>query len=186
MSNRFHRAALRHENLRNFLTFFLPLDVHTRRMNVYTEYSCSPLCQTNYEITEEIKRTRAKRGFLERVDRRITLLPRIDPRQLPISPSFSTLQFGKSFREFEATFSSFLSLTLSAELIGPCARLVQLRSSNHDSIAKLSYSMACVRASECLARSANVEVVTFDCREIRLLRNDLEIKRKFSICRTRF
>lgn len=66
----------------------------------------APLCQANYEIIEEIKRTRAKRDFLERIDcLGLPLLPRIDPRQLPISPSFSTLQFGKSFREFEATFS---------------------------------------------------------------------------------
>lgn len=91
----------------------------------------APFCQTNYEITEEIKRTRAKRGFLELVDRRITLLPRIDPWQLPISPSFSTLQFGKSFREFEATFSSFLSLALSLSL-GRVNGTVRARLVQHD------------------------------------------------------
>lgn len=96
----------------------------------------SLLCQTSNKITEEIKRTRAKQGsFLERVDRRITLLPRIDPRQLLIAPSFPTLQFGKSFSGIRSRTSPRL---LSTRIMGPVRAANIARSSNHNSITKLS------------------------------------------------
>jgi len=81
---------------------------HERLASTVTAPSSRPTTKLPRKLRE---RGRSKE-FLERVDRWITLLPRIDPRQLPISLSFSTLQFGKSFREFEATFSSLLSLSL--------------------------------------------------------------------------
>lgn len=59
-----------------------------------------------------------------------------------------------------------LPLSFSAELMGTTGSTSPVRSSNHDSIAKLSYSMTRVRAFECLARTAvDVEVIKFDCRE---------------------
>ena len=177
MSNRFYRTTFCHESLRNFLAFFPRLMfIHGARRS--SEYSCSPFCQASYKITEEIKRTRAKRDFLERVDRRI-YPPSADwptaITDLPLVLDFAIWQKFSRIRSYLFVLSLSLSLSLG-KANGTARATSPARSSNHDSIAKLSYSMAHVRASECLARSMNVEVVTFDCREIRPLRNRSEFR----------
>lgn len=86
---------------------------HTRCMNV-CQIQLQPPLQTSYEITEKIKRTRAKQR-LPGTSRSSDYPPSADwPMAITISPSFSTLQFGKSFREFEATFFRFLSFSSSS------------------------------------------------------------------------
>lgn len=96
------------DNLKNFFARCFIRNVWT-----YEQIQLQPPFANQLRNYERKLRERGRsKGFLELVDRRITLLPRIDPRQLLISPSFSTLQFGKSFREFKAIFR-FLSLSLS-------------------------------------------------------------------------
>jgi len=174
MSNRFYRTTL-HESLRNFLAFSSCL-MFIRGTRTSSEYSCSPFCQASYEIIEEIKRTRTKRGFLERVDRRI-YPPSADwptaITDLPLVLDFAIWQKFSRIRSYLFVLSLFLFL--SAKLMGPRAQLIQhdplitIRSRNYPT------RWPHVRASECLARS-NVEVITFDCREIRPLRNRNEFR----------
>ena len=147
MSNRFYWTTL-HESLRNFLAFSSRL-MFIRGTRTSSEYSCSPFCQASYEITEEIKRTRTKWGFLERVDRRI-YPPSADwptaITDLPLVLDFAIWQkFFERIRSYLFVLSIFLSFSLSLSLgkaNGTARSTNPARSSNHDSIVKLSYSMA--------------------------------------------
>lgn len=130
---------------------------HTQCMNVCQIQLQPPFANQLRNYERKLRERGRSKGFLELVDRRITLLPRIDPRQLLISPSFSTLQFGKSFREFKAIFR-FLSLSSPSFLLlfsngKPNGTALSRILSNHDSLLKLS---------KCLMKIINNQWQSYD------------------------
>lgn len=153
MPNRFHRATLRHESLSlNFLAF---LSV-ARCSYAAHERLPSTVAAPFVRPTTKLPRKLRERGRNEvSWNESIVGLPSfrgLTHGNYRSPPRSRLCNLVKVFENSKLPFRPFSLSNGTARSTSP------VRSSNHDSIAKLSYSMARVRASECLARSTNVEV----------------------------